>query len=316
VSPEHLLDLALVTAVVITAFRALYSHDLLTNVVLYIAFGLLLAIVWVRLGAPDLALAEAAIGAGITGAMLLDAARQMGHAEEGRGRGSVVATVAGVVTVGAFGGVLIYAFMWLARSGTSGLTELVAGQLAGSGVDHPVTAVLLNFRGYDTWLEVGVLLVTAVGILVVRRTGRFPTPRDAPSPTPVALGAAQLIVPFGVLVGGYLLWRGTHAPGGAFQAGAVLGALGVLLTLLGRLPLARMRPLSLRLLLVCGFSLFAVIGVIGFAITGSYLSYPPSMAGLAILAIEIGVTISIAATLVLLFAGGRDGPAQGEDLAG
>jgi uncharacterized MnhB-related membrane protein len=44
------------------------------SVVLLIAFGLLTALAWVRLAAPDIALAEAAIGAGITGALLLDAA--------------------------------------------------------------------------------------------------------------------------------------------------------------------------------------------------------------------------------------------------
>jgi energy-converting hydrogenase B subunit D len=41
--------------------------------VLFIAFGLLMALAWVRLGAPDVALAEAAIGAGLTGALLMAA---------------------------------------------------------------------------------------------------------------------------------------------------------------------------------------------------------------------------------------------------
>lgn len=41
--------------------------------VLFIAFGLLMALAWARLAAPDIGLAEAAIGAGLTGALLLDA---------------------------------------------------------------------------------------------------------------------------------------------------------------------------------------------------------------------------------------------------
>lgn len=45
--------------------------ELFRAVVLFIAFGLLLAVAWVRLKAPDIALAEAAIGAGVTGALLL-----------------------------------------------------------------------------------------------------------------------------------------------------------------------------------------------------------------------------------------------------
>ena len=39
--------------------------------VLFIAFGLLMALAWMRLRAPDIALAEAAVGSGITGALLL-----------------------------------------------------------------------------------------------------------------------------------------------------------------------------------------------------------------------------------------------------
>ena len=50
---------------------AVREEDLFLAVVLFIAFGLLLAVAWVRLRAPDIALAEAAIGAGITSALLL-----------------------------------------------------------------------------------------------------------------------------------------------------------------------------------------------------------------------------------------------------
>jgi len=55
------------------AWRALASPDLFKAIVLFIAFGLLMALAWVRLDAPDVALAEAAIGAGLTGALLLTA---------------------------------------------------------------------------------------------------------------------------------------------------------------------------------------------------------------------------------------------------
>lgn len=65
------------------AGRALTSLDLFRAVVLFIAFGLVLSLVWVRLDAPDIALAEAAIGAGLTGALLLSAlARLEGRQKE------------------------------------------------------------------------------------------------------------------------------------------------------------------------------------------------------------------------------------------
>jgi uncharacterized MnhB-related membrane protein len=69
-----LFDAGLVLAIVWLAVRSLAEVKLFRSVVLFIAFGLLTALAWVRLAAPDIALAEAAIGAGITGALLLDAA--------------------------------------------------------------------------------------------------------------------------------------------------------------------------------------------------------------------------------------------------
>lgn len=66
-----LLDLLLVAILLWVAWAALSSRDLFRGIVLFIAFGLILAMAWMRLGAPDVALAEAAIGAGLTGALLL-----------------------------------------------------------------------------------------------------------------------------------------------------------------------------------------------------------------------------------------------------
>ncbi len=66
-------DTVLGFALLWLAWRLLSSAELFRAIVLFIAFGLLMALAWVRLDAPDVALAEAAIGAGLTGALLLGA---------------------------------------------------------------------------------------------------------------------------------------------------------------------------------------------------------------------------------------------------
>lgn len=71
VSAGLVLDLVLVLVLLWVAWAALWSRDLFRGIVLFIAFGMVLSIVWIRLGAPDVGLAEAAIGAGLTGALLL-----------------------------------------------------------------------------------------------------------------------------------------------------------------------------------------------------------------------------------------------------
>ncbi|MBL1432678.1 MAG: hypothetical protein COC09_02740 [Gammaproteobacteria bacterium] len=70
---QWVFDSLLVLCLFWLAGRALASPDLFKAIVLFIAFGLLMALAWVRLDAPDVALAEAAIGAGLTGALLLAA---------------------------------------------------------------------------------------------------------------------------------------------------------------------------------------------------------------------------------------------------
>ena len=66
-------DLLLALALLWSAWRTLATPRLDRAIVLFIAFGLLMALAWARLSAPDIGLAEAAIGAGLTGALLLDA---------------------------------------------------------------------------------------------------------------------------------------------------------------------------------------------------------------------------------------------------
>jgi len=72
-------DLFLGLGLLWLAWRALACPDLFKAIVLFVAFGLFMALAWVRLEAPDVALAEAAIGAGLTGALLMAALARLGE---------------------------------------------------------------------------------------------------------------------------------------------------------------------------------------------------------------------------------------------
>ena len=67
------MDLLIALAIVLLALGALGIRGPFAAVVLFIVYGLTLSLAWVRLEAVDVALAEAAIGAGLTGALLLEA---------------------------------------------------------------------------------------------------------------------------------------------------------------------------------------------------------------------------------------------------
>ncbi|MEC4089407.1 DUF4040 domain-containing protein [Pseudoalteromonas rubra] len=77
ISGELIIDLLLGCGAVVTAVLCLTAKDLFQAILLFISMGLLVTLAWVRLGAWDVAIAEAAIGAGLTGALLIATRRQL-----------------------------------------------------------------------------------------------------------------------------------------------------------------------------------------------------------------------------------------------
>lgn len=297
------LDILLCAGLLWLAWRVVVDDRIFRSIVMYAVLGLLLAVVWARLGSPNLALAEAAIGAGLTGAMLLLAYRRLLALAPHPGVEPLLRRPRLALPVAAASGALVFALGWLllalpVAEDSAGAAAFDA--LPGTGIGNPVTGVLLLFRGYDTLLEMGVLLVAWLGVKTVQPIGR-PAAPDSPQPTPLLEGLLAAVVPSAVLVGGYLLHAGGQAPGGAFQAGAVLAAAGVLLVLTGRLT-ALHEPLpTQRALLVVGILVFCALGWWGRTLHGEPVMRLPGV--WAVYAIEAALTLSIALTLVLLFLG-------------
>ncbi|QTL34646.1 MULTISPECIES: DUF4040 domain-containing protein [Pseudoalteromonas] len=77
INGELVIDLLLGCGAVVTAVLCLTAKDLFQAILLFISMGLLVTLAWVRLGAWDVAIAEAAIGAGLTGALLIATRRQL-----------------------------------------------------------------------------------------------------------------------------------------------------------------------------------------------------------------------------------------------
>jgi uncharacterized MnhB-related membrane protein len=67
------IDSILVITVLALAWLCVQLRDLFTSILLFICLGLVVTLIWARLNAVDIAIAEAAIGAGLTGALLLAA---------------------------------------------------------------------------------------------------------------------------------------------------------------------------------------------------------------------------------------------------
>ena len=203
----------------------------------------------------------------------------------------------------ALAGGLAYAVLSLPDQAV-GLNDQVRANMDTSGVHNPVTAVLLNFRGYDTLLEMAVLLVALLGVWSLGSAAVY----RRSNPEPVLLSLVGVLVPMLLLMAGYLLWVGADAPGGAFQAGSVLAAAGILMLLACKRPPVQLLGWSLRLVLVLGLGAFIAVGVSLLSASGMFLQYPPGLAGALILFIEAAATLSTGVTLAALFLGGRLDP--------
>lgn len=211
-------------------------------------------------------------------------------------------TLYGLALAAAVAGLLVRAAGAL-PSAPGGLTGAVAGRMDQSGVEHPVTAVLLNFRAYDTWLELGVLLLAVMGVLLFQPRTDLTVVRPLAPADAVLRRALALLLPLAVLVSGYLLWIGKYAAGGAFQAGVVLGAALVLMWLSGTTALVILPGPWFRGVLALGFGAFLVVAG-GLALGGAgLLTYPVAQAGRLILFIEACATLAIAWTMAALILG-------------
>lgn len=305
---ETALDLLLALSLVGLGASVVFTERAVRASVLFTISGLVTAVAWVRLGAPDIALAEVAVGAGVTGALLLDTAILLvGPADVrvGRRRGGAadparrVAAFLGAIAV--VGG-LVWA-MWSLRSRLDGLGGSVDAVLEDTGVDQRVTAVLLSLRTFDTWLEMGVLLAAALGMVVAAGLARLADERSGVDAGVVEERFVRLLTPLLVLVGVYVLSRGTVAAGGAFQGGAVIGAAAILLWVTGHRVVGRAAHLPTALL-SGGFGAFIAVAVATMAVSTT-LAVRGTPATVVIVALEVAIGFAVAYTMLHLFVAGR-----------
>ena len=300
-------DAGLAGLIAVLALWTTAAREVFTAVSGFVAFGLLLALAWVRLAAPDVALTEAAIGSGLTGGLLIAVAGRLQAGEKSSERETpalalriVSAVMSILVTAG------LAAIVLLLPMPAPTLAPEAAANIALTGLENPVTAVLMAYRAIDTLLEVVVLLLALLGVWSLapdRFWGGRPGLRQREEPDSILVFFGRLLPPLGVLVAIHLFWVGSVAPGGEFQSATVLAAMWILALMAGLVDAPPIDRRWLRLLLVIGPAVFLAIGLAGFVMVGTFLAYPPDHAKLLIVAIELPVTLSITAILVLLVAG-------------
>jgi multicomponent K+:H+ antiporter subunit A len=205
----------------------LTHHQRFRAVVLVGVVGLIVALTFVGLSAPDLALTQLSVE--VVSAVLLlmglallpqhspretPAVRRAWHAGLALAVGAAVAVVA----------------WWLLTRGHDSISWYFLEQsYPKGGGTNVVNVILVDFRGYDTFGEITVLGIAAVGVLALMdglRARRGPTDPQGRAWTfarqPLLLRvAASVVLPVALVFSVYIFMRGHNLPGGGFIAGLI-----------------------------------------------------------------------------------------------
>ena len=301
------LDAGPVVLILALGIWTILARDTFAAAVGFIAYGLLLTLAWVRLSGVDVALTEAAIGGGLTGALLIGAAMRLRNTEA-----AARAETPGVFTrvLAALVAVLVSAALMVCvlalPDPAPTLAPEVAANIAVTEVGNPITAVLLAFRAMDTLLEAIVLLFALIGVWSLapdRVWGGRPGPQQYADPNGILAYVARVLPPIGIMVGMYIFWVGADHPGGKFQGATIIAAMWLLTIMAGLTDAPPISRTWLRIGLVAGPLVFIAIGIAGAVSAGAFLAYPDGFAKPLIIVIELALMPSLALILALMLAG-------------
>ena len=169
---------ALLVFMIIGAIVAIETFDLLSSVISVGAVGLALAIIFLILGAPDLAIVQVAVEV-IALVMLLRlvVTREDVTIAHRYRYGEVFATFIGITFFGIFIVFAAMVFKEMPEFGSPLLTvsqDYITEGFTISNAANIVSAILLDFRAYDTLGEATVIFASIIGALVIlRKKGRI-----------------------------------------------------------------------------------------------------------------------------------------------
>ncbi|MEZ5705618.1 MAG: monovalent cation/H+ antiporter subunit A [Burkholderiaceae bacterium] len=206
---------------------AVTHHQRFQSVILVGVVGLVTSLVFVSLSAPDLALTQLSVEVVSTVLLLMGLAllpqRSPSDSTTGRRMRDGILALAG----GA--GVAWVAWVLLTRDHDSISWFFLEKSLPVGGGTNVVNVILVDFRGYDTFGEITVLGIAAIGVLALMEGMRTRRPLTDPDGLPWTFAsqplllrvAASVVLPVALVFTLYIFMRGHNMPGGGFIAGLI-----------------------------------------------------------------------------------------------
>jgi multicomponent Na+:H+ antiporter subunit B len=167
--------MALLTMLAVVTVAVVRQRELFSVVVLFSIYSFLMASVMMVLDAVDVAMTEASVGAGVSTVVMLSALHLIRTTEMRHIRPRLIPLGLAVVT----GGTIIWGALALPPFGSADapMHEHVAPRylqqsVAETNVPNVVTAVLADYRGYDTLGETTVVFTAGIGVMLLLRGAR------------------------------------------------------------------------------------------------------------------------------------------------
>jgi len=310
------------TFVAISAIATIQSRNLFVSSLWFGIFSLLMASNFFILDAADVAITEAAVGAGVSTVLFLGALALTNDREAPSHKVEWMP----LIIVGALGLVLFIVSFDHPRLGDPNAPvhlHIAPYYLQETPrlIDIPnvVTAILASFRGYDTLGEVIVIFTAGIGVLSVLSF----RPKRKQAMTGKALGdeirgvqhhailrvVGKLIIPLLMMFALLVQFHGEYSPGGGFSAGALFAAAIMLYGILeGADRSSKAMPQAImQRLAALGATLYSSVGIACMLFGGHFLDYnmlgatPTAGQHLGIILIEFGVGLTVTAVLIMIF---------------
>ncbi len=277
-TPTNPVAIAVWALLVVAALATVLTHrNRITAIICLSVVGLLISIVFVYLSAPDLALTQLSVEV-VTILLLLlalfvlpkTAPRESSRLRKGRD-----------IAVAALGGLGMGAISWAVmtrpQDSISDFFLEHATYPVGGGT-NVVNVILVDFRGFDTFGEVAVLVLAAFGIYTMLRYANHTfvegVPDTADDRYPVVLvSASRPLLALILLMSIFIFLRGHYLPGGGFIGGLVASVALIMQYLASGIDWAneRMR-LNFRVVAVIGFLIAMVAGSVAFVMDLPFLT--------------------------------------------
>ncbi|WP_225348988.1 DUF4040 domain-containing protein [Anaplasma marginale] len=279
----------LLPLLVVSAAAVALCEGVFVNTIVMCTFSLTMAAAYLVMAAPDVAITEAAVGAGLSTALTLVVLSSLGYV--GGGKVGYVWNDCSAIRILLAASIALSMFLALVGAvldlpefgdATSPANIQTAAYFEHTsryvGIPNVVTAILASFRGYDTMCETLVVFTAAMCVSLLRMGEVRKVPKGKyvfPGSNPALRSAVTIMLPVMILYGLYVQIHGDYSPGGGFQGGVIVASALVLYHMVfGEAQISRVVSASFpRVMSATGFLLYVATGAISMIAGKSFLSY-------------------------------------------